>query len=775
MKTYIYDVECYPNLFQVGFIPLDAPQQFIDMYIRADIAGDSNAKALFLKAMGWKSFIIYKDPTGNTFKDDRRLIADFFESHKILYGYNSNEYDSIMCDYLLHHMKFYNPKGIGKNGAHITQDLHDLSSSVIRYGKGFRYTLTWYKYYRRPYTNRDIQAILYLDKSFTGLKKIAINLRWYRLEELPISPYTILTWDQVIQIQDYNVNDLLITRELTRNQKDELLIRDSGSVEFKIDLTNKSRSSIGKALFIKYYSDITKIPVKEFIDLRTNRYTIKVAPLLDPNIKFKTKQFQNLLDKVRASTIYITSDKKKADWGFTLTYNGTKYIIAKGGLHSKDDARIYDIVGNLDVIMRDADVASFYPRIILNLLISPAHLESYAFLAILDFVTTSRLKAKQQSQDKSLTQEERDSHKKKAEIYKIVINRIYGAFKDAFDPLYDPNCTYKTTINGQLYLMMLVERLELEGIHVISANTDGIVAKFDKCLEGTYNRICTEWEREFKFELEFTDYEKYVRFNVNEYLAIKKGFTEDITFEKVISNDFRKTREKLIKKYVKQKGLFISNPDFTKGFINPVVSIALNDYYLFDDRILDTFKYVLEKPNGIYEFCITQKVDKKFDVQYHHIVKGELVKDSLQQYNRFYVCSKASGNILKYNPDNGRYTSIVAKQNLKLLNVYKGQPIDDVNYSYYAQECFKIMNGSKNQDGISTLRVEFEFDDDIPEIIDVYDDYSYLYEKEDAFGEELYVPIDVDFEADRMNYDANMSGSDSRDYSSKMFDEDLPF
>ena len=140
------------------------------------------------------------------------------------------------------------------------------------------------------------------------------------------------------------------------NQKDELEIRDLGSEEFNIDLRNLSRSSIGKALMTKYYSQITGLEPKEFMDTRTDRYVIKVKDILDPAIEFKTPEFNNLLNKIKSSTIYITQDKAKSAWGFSLLYNGTKYIVAKGGLHSKDNPKVFDIIGNNVLIMRDADV-----------------------------------------------------------------------------------------------------------------------------------------------------------------------------------------------------------------------------------------------------------------------------------------------------------------------------------------------------------------------------------------------------------------------------------
>ena len=36
--SWIYDIECYPNMFEVAFIPYGIPQDVIDLYIAADIA-----------------------------------------------------------------------------------------------------------------------------------------------------------------------------------------------------------------------------------------------------------------------------------------------------------------------------------------------------------------------------------------------------------------------------------------------------------------------------------------------------------------------------------------------------------------------------------------------------------------------------------------------------------------------------------------------------------------------------------------------------------------
>ena len=63
---------------------------------------------------------------------------------------------------------------------------------------------------------------------------------------------------------------------------------------------------------------------------------------------------------------------------------------------------------------------------------------------------------------------------------KITINTIYGLFNFQYYFLYDPYCTFKVTINNQLWILMLIERLVLAGYTVLSANTDGLLLHIKK-------------------------------------------------------------------------------------------------------------------------------------------------------------------------------------------------------------------------------------------------------------------------------------------------------
>lgn len=72
---------------------------------------------------------------------------------------------------------------------------------------------------------------------------------------------------------------------------------------------------------------------------------------------------------------------------------------------------------------------------------------------------------------------------------------------------------------------MLIESLELAGISVVSANTDGIVTRYPKVMKDTCVKIISEWQKITNFELEKTDYSAIYIASVNNYIAIYSNET----------------------------------------------------------------------------------------------------------------------------------------------------------------------------------------------------------------------------------------------------------
>jgi hypothetical protein len=58
---YIYDIEMFPNLFQIGFIPVALDNKLVKEYIQADINKDESLKQSILHDLGHRVFIVYKN------------------------------------------------------------------------------------------------------------------------------------------------------------------------------------------------------------------------------------------------------------------------------------------------------------------------------------------------------------------------------------------------------------------------------------------------------------------------------------------------------------------------------------------------------------------------------------------------------------------------------------------------------------------------------------------------------------------------------------------
>ena len=112
---------------------------------------------------------------------------DFFIQHKILTGYNSNNYDKIMLDIFINNYKYLDVKGFNKKeGKHITQILYDHSCACVDFGKGYSRLLNFKKYYKRPFTDYDIQKILCHSSCTEILQYIIISLLSVSFLQFPL-------------------------------------------------------------------------------------------------------------------------------------------------------------------------------------------------------------------------------------------------------------------------------------------------------------------------------------------------------------------------------------------------------------------------------------------------------------------------------------------------------------------------------------------------------------------------------------------------------------
>lgn len=226
----------------------------------------------------------------------------------------------------------------------------------------------------------------------------------------------------------------------------------------------------------------------------------------------------------------------------------------------------------------------------------------------------------------------------------------------------------QVTINGQLMTMTLIEELELNGIHVISANTDGIVIKLPRDKFDVYKDITNRWNETNKMGADYETYKIIVSRDVNNYFDIQ----EDGTVEYKGALD--------PKQYLKE---------LKKGYDMPIVAIAVFEYFVNNIPVMTT----LRNHKDILDFCKTQNVGRQFDVVYDVNENGVIKHIRSQRHVRFYVSTKGV-IIQKENKISGAKSKLAGGNPVCVLNSLDDLPIEErnINYGYYYNECYKIID-----------------------------------------------------------------------------------
>ena len=75
-------------------------------------------------------------------------------------------------------------------------------------------------------------------------------------------------------------------------------------------------------------------------------------------------------------------------------------------------------------------------------------------------------------------------------VREVVVNGTFGKLGNMFSIIYSPDLLFQVTLTGQLTLLLLIERLELAGVRVVSANTwVALLVECHRTLKATMERI----------------------------------------------------------------------------------------------------------------------------------------------------------------------------------------------------------------------------------------------------------------------------------------------
>lgn len=339
-----------------------------------------------------------------------------------------------------------------------------------------------------------------------SLKIYGGRLHSKRMQDLPFPPHSELTREKEAIVRWYCANDLDMTADLYRSLQKDIKLRESLGAQYKMDLRSKSDAQIAESVIVSELTRLTGVKPQRSKILAGTCYFYQPPAYL----QYRSETLQWVLSQI-CNTPFIVEEGGTIplpdilrDTKFRV--NETEYQIGIGGLHSCEahTAQIADA----EYCLIERDVASYYPFIILNLKLYPEHLGA-AFLTVYKTIVDRRLKAK------------REGDKHTADSLKITINGTFGKLGNKWSVMYSPRLMLQVTITGQLSLLYLIEKIELAGMRVVSANTDGLVIRCPRVRRDELNAIIGEWERETDFTTEESEYHALLSRSVNDYIAVK--------------------------------------------------------------------------------------------------------------------------------------------------------------------------------------------------------------------------------------------------------------
>lgn len=489
----VYDIESYPNVFIITFLDPNTKQ-----HITFEMSDWKDE---------WAEFLKFTDKCKNSFT---RWV-----------GFNNYYYDYQVLHKLMNHKPFINVK----NKAEFA---YAVSTKIIFMEKDEKFLHT-VRSHKHIVPQIDLFRIHHFDNlaRSTSLKKLEFNMRSKSIQDLPYPVGSILTEEQKKELIRYNIHDCSETAKFYEKTKDMIAFREQLTKKYDRDFMNHNDTKIGKDYFIMelekasiscfHTTDGRKEPVQ------TLRPFIRINDIIFPYIKFSRPEFNAVLHWLRKQTITQTKGvfTEISDLGaleqfanlktvkgkvknLNCIVDGFQFDFGTGGIHGSVDSTIIEADNDFAII--DYDVTSLYPSIAIVNRVYPKHL-TQKFCDIYAQMKKDRLSYKKGTPENAML--------------KLALNGVYGDSNNPYSPFFDPQYTMTITINGQLMLCMLAERImEVEGVRILQINTDGLTLYVPRKQINTVEYINRQWMELTGLELERADYSKFFVRDVNNYLGL---------------------------------------------------------------------------------------------------------------------------------------------------------------------------------------------------------------------------------------------------------------
>lgn len=383
-------------------------------------------------------------------------------------------------------------------------------------------------YYQSPILSYDVMG----DGSFMSLKQNEGFMGMDIVES--VVPFDIdreLTELEKEDVAKYNRADLFGTLERFKQRKESfrtkmMLVKEFG---LSTDYICKTNAKLTEAILLSQNKGVNTRLRKSFdlCDLPVNWDV--------PELKTIYEFFKEALRELENHK-WDTKKCDKTKLSMNLDILGLTHTFALGGVHGGIKNYICRPEDGKKIIW--VDVSSMYPNILTKWDLLSRKVDRHGCEAFAGMVQ-ARMDIKEKLHDKSLTKEEKKALKDQSGRYKLILNTTSGCMKDKFKKIYDPEFNTKMCMLGQLALMDLVYRLRdvkrkpkpawarnesetnEEGCYfkLIQSNTDGIALELlTNDAEELIDKVCVDWEKDWRFMLEKTVADNLYEKDVNNYV-----------------------------------------------------------------------------------------------------------------------------------------------------------------------------------------------------------------------------------------------------------------
>ena len=583
-------------------------------------------------------------------KNQIRELVQFFTNPKyLLCGYNNKHYDDVVINYIIDYIDTMLCKSIYD----VTLSLFNLSQTIINLEDGNISKIKRWKY-ANYFESMDLLTMMFSSKLRVGLKSMQITMQYQNVQEYSGDFGSFLPKDKIDEMINYNINDVKSTYSLFNYlvKNGDIDLRLFIEKEYGFNALSMDSVKFGETLIAKKVCEELHINKRQLEQMRSPMDNIPLKDVILPFIRYKNPKFQEALEDMKKQVV-SSKNKKPGEKNYENKFvvSGVRYSIGVGGIHSLNEPRIY--VPKEDEYLGHLDVASMYPSFIVRYGWFPRHLGK-AGLAVYTQIYHERIQAKHSGQ------------KQKNLALKLTLNSVTGKMQQETSWMYDPFSVFKIRINGQLILLMLADLLLQHSCEIVQVNTDGVMFIAKKAYKDAIMESVAKLEQLTKLSFEADSYEAFYQFAVNDYFGVVDGFSQS-------------RNPKLIEK----KGMFITEPVLGKGLAPTIIPEAVINYFVFNIPVEDTIRNC----NDIRKFLMSQRVDKKFKVEYDD--------KYIQRINRWYA---STNGCYLYTVDESKtpvkYSNLLKKSGVTILNY-----IDDIctknrkiNYPYYISEARKIID-----------------------------------------------------------------------------------